>query len=267
VNATRAGWRTLVTLALCAASAAAALAHYAIDVVGDFALAHDTYDDVAHASRELVTGLAIVLALVLAARGLRACFAIAAANRTCVSMPRPSALECVTFVGGVVALCTVIVPAMEILDGRLGGEPVRYANDAFGGSILLGVGVIAVCAAAVGAIVYAVATWLVGHRDALATMIETLLCRSAGALRPSSFDLVRQRFTPRRRRAPHALRLSKRGPPGEASLQRFPHYTSTEGDSREIRFHSRFAGARRARVDARVCGTGFGRAAADCAAR
>ncbi|MFZ0365083.1 MAG: hypothetical protein WAL67_12850, partial [Candidatus Cybelea sp.] len=52
----------LLTLVLCAASAAAGLAHYAIDVVGDFALAHDDYDGVAHGSRELVTALGLVIA-------------------------------------------------------------------------------------------------------------------------------------------------------------------------------------------------------------
>ena len=61
--------------------AAAAMAHVAIDVVGDFALAHDSYDNLAHGSRELVTAIALLAALVLALRGLKSCCEIAALNR------------------------------------------------------------------------------------------------------------------------------------------------------------------------------------------
>ena len=75
------GIPTLVSLALCGASAAAAFAHYAIDVVGDYALPHDTYDGVRHASRALLSGVALLVAFVLARRGLRACFKIATSRR------------------------------------------------------------------------------------------------------------------------------------------------------------------------------------------
>jgi hypothetical protein len=231
----------LLTLVICAASAAAGLAHYAIDVVGDFALAHDDYDGVAHGSRELVTALGLFIAVLLAARGLRACFAIVAANRRRIPDAPPRRGERLGFVLAVAALSAAIVPAMEWLDGRLAGAPVRDLDAAFGGSIPLGLGTTIVCAGLVAAIVYGIVRWLVGHRDVFTTIIETLLRASGDGVRPSSRDLERQRFAPRRRRPAHALRLSKRGPPGSAFHQRYQRYTSCKGDSREFRTFSRVA--------------------------
>jgi hypothetical protein len=221
-------------LALCAAAAAAALAHVAIDIIGDYALRHDTYDDVAHGSRGLVTGLGLLIAGILAARGLRVCFDIAAANRKRIPEPGFRRAELVGFIIGVAGLSAVIVPAMEWLDGRLSGVPVKELDDAFGGSILLGLSTTIVCAALVAAFLYAIVRWLICHRDVLAAIIETLLLRGTGCVRPSSHDLVLQRFTPRRRRAPQALRLCKRGPPDGAFFLRYPNYTTTEGVSREL---------------------------------
>ena len=88
-RAARIDLRTLLTLVLCAGSVAAGLAHNAIDIVGDYALAHDSYDNVAHGSRELVTALGFFVAVLLTARALRACFQIAAANRTRILAPAP----------------------------------------------------------------------------------------------------------------------------------------------------------------------------------
>jgi hypothetical protein len=209
----RVGFRTTVSLLLCAAAAAAAMAHEAIDIVGDYALAHDTYDNLPHSSRELVSGVALLLAVLLAGRGLRFCCAIAAANRARVAQLRLSRSWSAGFVLGVIALTATIVPSMEWLDGRLGGVPVRELDDAFGGSILLGGGTTVVCAALIAFLVYGFARWLISHRDSIATIIETLLRRSDGTARPCSHDLTRCLSTPRRRRTPYALRLCKRGPP------------------------------------------------------
>ena len=68
-------------------------------------------------------------------------------------------------------------------------------------------------AAAVALLVCALAHWLISHRDSIATMIETLLGRISPAVRPDGYDRVSLRFISRRRRAPTALRLAKRGPP------------------------------------------------------
>lgn len=189
------------------------MAHYAIDVVGDYVLARDSYDHLAHDSRALVTGLALAVAAVLAARGLRICCDIATANRGRLARPVLRLRETAGLLVGAVAASALMVPAMELLDGRLDGVSVDGLDDAFGGSILLGLATTLACAGLVALLVYAIARWLISHRDSIATMIETLMGRATAAIRPNGYDLAAQRFTPRRRRAAHALRLSKRGPP------------------------------------------------------
>ncbi len=209
----RVGIRTLVLLASCAAAAAAALAHFAIDVVGDYALPADSYDRVSHDSRGLISGIALVLAVFLAARGLRICCDIAAFTRSRILAPVRRLKEGAVVVAAAVAGSIAVVPAMECLDGRIAGVPVHGLNDAFGGSLLLGLATTIVCAVGVALLVYGVARWLISHRDSIATIIGTLLRRIAERSGPSADDLTIQRLTPRRRRTAHALRLSKRGPP------------------------------------------------------
>ena len=208
----RVGFRTLFSLVLCAAAAGAALAHVAIDFIGDFALSNDTYDHLAHDSRELVSGVALLVAVALAARGLRICCDIAAANRTRVLREARRPGELGAFLAGAVAIATMLVPAMEWSDARLDAVPLQQLGDAFGGSVLLGLLTTIVCTTLTGLLVYAVVSWLVSHRDTIATVIEALCRRTVGE-RPRRHDLVRQLATPRRRRTAHALRLTKRGPP------------------------------------------------------
>jgi hypothetical protein len=195
----RVGLRTIVTLALCAAAAGAAIAHYAIDVAGDYLLASDSYDHLRHGSRELLTGIALVAAAVLAARGLRVCCDIAARNRTRLLRPSLLPLETIGMLAGAVA-------------ASLDGVPVRHLSDAFGGSIALGIGITLLCTTLVALFVYGFARWLISHRDSVAAVIETLLRRSDERETPQTYDLIVRRVT-FRRRAPHALRLAKRGPP------------------------------------------------------
>lgn len=209
----RVGLKTLVPLAFCAAAAASAAAHFIIDVLGDYALKHDSYDHLRHGSREVVACVALVLAAMLAGRGLRVCCEIAARNRTRILPRAGSVHEQLAFLFNAVAATVVLVPAMEWLDGRSGGMPVRALDDAFGGSLLLGLATTVVCALMIGAAVYHLARWLISHHDSIATIIETFLRAAEGSTRPCEFDLTRQRITPRRRRTPHALALSKRGPP------------------------------------------------------
>ncbi len=189
------------------------MAHYAIDVIGDYALARDSYDHLGHGSRELVTGIALMVAAYLAAHGLRICCEIAVTNRTRLLRPMLPLRETVGLLSAAVGASIAIVPAMEYFDGRLDGVPVTGFADAFGGSIPLGLATTLASATLVALLVYAIARWLIGHRDSLTTIIETLLGRMQGAVRLSGYDLVAQLVTPRRRRTLNALRLSKRGPP------------------------------------------------------
>lgn len=208
----RVGFRTLFSLVLCAAAAGAALSHIAIDVVGDFALSHDAYDHLAHGSRELVTGIALVVAALLAVRGLNICCDIASANRSSVLPAVRRPFELPAFLTGAVAFSTLTVPLMEWCDARLDGVVLRRFDEAFGGSVLLGLLTTAVCASLVALLVYVVVTWLISHRDTIATVIEALCRRFAGEGPPRNM-LVRQLATPRRRPTAHALRRAKRGPP------------------------------------------------------
>jgi len=209
----RVGIRTLASLALCAAAAAGALAHFAIDVVGDYVLPHDSYDQLRHGSREVVVSLALLLAVFLVIRGLRLCCEIAAVNRTRVLRAALGLREMLGVIAGAGAASILIVPAMEYLDGRVDGAPILRFSDAFGGSIPLGMFTTLLCAAAVASFICAIARWLISHRDTIATIIETLLRAMLGMVRTGGYDLVARLFAPRRRRAPSALRLSKRGPP------------------------------------------------------
>jgi len=209
----RVGFRTLASLALCAAAAAAALAHFAIDVAGDYLLARDSYDHLEHGSRELLTGVALVLSVFLAGRGLKICCEIATKHRGRLARPVLGLREALGLIAGAATASVVFVPAMELLDGRLDGAPVLRLADAFGGSILLGLTTTLLCASFVALLVYATVRWLISHRDSIATMLETLMRRVTGRPHANGYDLAAQRFTPRRRRAAHGLRLAKRGPP------------------------------------------------------
>jgi hypothetical protein len=209
----RVGFRTMASLALCAAAAGAAIAHSAIDVLGDYALTRDSYDHLRHGSRELVTGVALLVAVLLAARGLHICCDIAAKHRARLLRPVLGLRETVAMLFGAVAASLAIVPAMEYFDGRLDGIPVRGLGEAFGGSIPLGVATTIAAAGLLAAIVYAVARWLISHHDSIATIIEFLLRPFIGAPRNAGYDRLGRHAILRRRRAPNALRLAKRGPP------------------------------------------------------
>jgi hypothetical protein len=195
------------------------MAHVTIDIVGDYALAHDTYDDVSHGSRDIVTAIALILATMLAIHGLRVCCEIAAANRGRLDRPARGLGEPVLFALGVVATTALVVPLMECLDGRLAGVPVKELDDAFGGSIALGLGVVVVIAILVAGTIYAFARWLISHRDSIAAIVETLLRRFAGVIRPHASDLAYWLSAPRRRRTAFARRLCKRGPPAALLLR------------------------------------------------
>lgn len=203
----------MASLALCAAAAGAALAHLAIDVLGDYALTRDSYDHLRHGSRELMTGLAFLIAVVLAVRGLRVCCDIAAQHRTRLLRPVVGIQETVAMLVAAVTTSLAIVPAMEYLDGRLDGIPVRGLGEAFGGSMLLGVATTFAAAGLFALIVYAVARWLISHHDSIATIVEFLLRPVTSTPRVPAYDRFGRHVTLKRSRTLNALRLAKRGPP------------------------------------------------------
>ncbi len=198
---------------MCAAAAGAALSHLAIDVVGDYALARDSYDHLRHDSRDLVSGIALIVAALLAGRGLRACCEIAAANRHRLARPLLGGRRLLATLTAAIAGSLALVPAMELLDGRLDGVAVSNVADSFGGSIALGLATTLVCAALVALAILIFARWLIAHRDSIVTIIETLLAAVDKAAQPCAYERSGRHSSIRRRRAPTALRLAKRGPP------------------------------------------------------
>ncbi len=205
--------KTLVSLALCAAAVAAATAHFVIDVVGDFALSHDSYDHLRHGSREIVSAVALALGTMLAIRGLRACCEIAARNRARVGSIHFGFIETAGFFAGVVLFTALLVPSMEILDATAAGLAFGGLGDAFGGSLPIGITSAVSCALLAGASLYGLARWLISHRDSIVVIVETLLRRISNAPCVNSNFVARGASVMPRRRTPHAPHLAKRGPP------------------------------------------------------
>jgi hypothetical protein len=216
----RLGNGTLALLLACAAFAAAAIAHVAIDVVGDFALPHDTYDYIAHNSRDLVSGIAFTVAAVGALRWLHTCLTIASANRGRQAATSIGKWRAAAFVFGTSLVASILVPAMEVLDGKLDKVPVKELDDAFGGSVLLGLGVTVVCAALVAALLLSLTRWLLAHRDFIATVVIALVKRAADAPPGVLAHAARRVERPQKRRTAPGLRRCKRGPPSAALILR-----------------------------------------------
>jgi hypothetical protein len=204
-------WFAAAGATLIAAGLAALAANVAIDVIGDFALRHDTYDDTGHASRAVavlfvlaglgVFGLRTVLAAADGRRGR------AALERTLVAPRSPLPIVLGTALGALIAAI-----GMGVLDSLAAGGALDLADD-LGGSVLLGVVTTLPLALAAGWAAWAALRRVSASRDALVravgAMLETIL-----AVR---LDPV-WRFVPAhaplaRRRYPFAYRTAKRGPP------------------------------------------------------
>jgi hypothetical protein len=247
----RACLRIFVPVFIFAATCAAASAHVAIDVLGDFMLTHDTYDAIGHDSRELVTLLAIVAAGVAALRGVRACIEHAQHNRGRLVKQVVSRRVLIAGIPVVATLASAIVPAMETLDGILAHAPVDDLGDAFGGSIALGLTTTLVCAvfATLGALLLVRA--LVAHRDAIAIMLERWLHPHDAARRPAACERDRFAHWVPHLRTPRALRRCKRGPPPPAVSDPYCTFLIQQGA-----LHVPLAsatGPNAARVRARAC--------------
>ncbi len=199
-----------------AACAAALVAHVTIDIVGDYVLAHDTYDANEHASRADVLVLALGLAFAGIGRVLGSALHEA---RTGHAAPALTAAGIVgrdgrRFVFAVIVLSLPMLMAMELFDVVGAGGRVDDIADLLGGSAWLGLGVSIPVAALSGSLVRQAARMLLGsHRTLVAALgrLMALLARSRGGStgRRTRADVVT--WQPHRSiitRGP-----SKRGPP------------------------------------------------------
>ncbi len=171
------------------------------------------YDDMVHDSREVVALIAILIAVVLFSRVLRACCERAAAGSKQAVTILPGARFAVLFTAAVSALSCGIVPLMECFDGALNGASMPELADAFGGSLVLGLGTTIVCAAIVALAVVVAARWLLSHRHTIATLLETLLQIDRGRSPEPRFIHCTLDFAASHRLALLAVHGSKRGPP------------------------------------------------------
>jgi len=130
---------------------------------------------------------------------------------------------------------------------RLAGTALDGVDDAFGGSMALGLGVSVACAAVVALLIFGIAFWIVSHRDAIETIVVSLMGRSDGTVCPNTQELRRRSVRPHRLGTVYALRLCKRGPPSVA-ISPWQHVTrSSEGDPRASFSFARVASAARIR--------------------
>ncbi len=133
---------------VCAAFAAALLAHAGIDVAGDYLLSHDTYDDVAHGSRLFVFGLIAALLASMFAGGLAAAAreARGSVDEFARALHSSLRLPLVPFVAITSGIGACVLVAMEAVDATSAGRAVDDLGDLFGGSLPLGLATLALSA-------------------------------------------------------------------------------------------------------------------------
>jgi hypothetical protein len=125
---------------LLAACVAALLTHVAIDIAGDYWLAHDAYDALPHHSRLAtligISALALALFIAIVGRAVADVRGKRGALREALeALVDDSAAH---FVARVVFTSLLVLIAMETLDSLLGIGKIEDLADAFGGSISLG---------------------------------------------------------------------------------------------------------------------------------
>jgi uncharacterized BrkB/YihY/UPF0761 family membrane protein len=198
-----------------AALLAAVFAHVAIDVLGDYLVRDDTYDHVAHGSRELLTLIAFGIAASAGALFFSRLCTAAASIRTRVRMLRVTRAQLLLAFAAIAAIALVLVPSMEGFDALRAGQDIDDLGDLFGGSLLLGISTTLACAALCSAFIAALGAWLARHRERVASLIGAFL--TARRPRPAG---IRLRYAPAKTPAMHPARAmkrrSKRGPPQTA---------------------------------------------------
>jgi hypothetical protein len=174
-----------IAMPLAAAFLAALAAHVAIDIAGDFLLAHDTYDDVAHGSRWLAS---IALAVsALCALGLLARAVIAetrgsrGALRSAFSAAVPVSAAKFGFV--VTGAALPLLAGMAWLDAVFGGIAVDDIGDLFGGSIPLGAGTTIAFAFAIAIGVHGLVRFLSRFHRSIVRAVEAFARIARGAVR------------------------------------------------------------------------------------
>jgi hypothetical protein len=208
--------RLPVLAVLATALLAAVSAHVGIDVLGDYLVPDDSYDHLAHDSRLLFTAIALVLAAAAAIHCFLHFCAVATSIRMRIRLlhvpPARVAGVCVA----IALLALLAVPAMETIDAILAGAEVDSLADAFGGSLLLGIGTTLGCALAWCGLFAWVVGWFARHRERVARLLYDVLVPNAA---PLLCTRTNRETTGAAASDPvqHSRCRSKRGPPRTAS--------------------------------------------------
>ena len=127
-------------LLLSVALFAALIGHVVIDVLGDFMLAHDAYDDIDHSSRGIVAAITLGLAVAGIGASIRAMIreARGSDNAFCIALRAALPRSVPVFLIAAVTLSTCALCLMEGCDAWLAGRSIDDVGDLFGGSIAFG---------------------------------------------------------------------------------------------------------------------------------
>jgi hypothetical protein len=196
-----------------AGAIAAACAHVAIDVAGDYVLPRDAYDGIAHHSRAMLLALVGLAVLVVAVRAIcdildRRC----GSTRSTLAAVRNAVGNPIGFTLAAAAVAVVTLVGMESFDCSLTGR-VDDVGDLFGGSVALGASSAVAFGALFGWLTHRCVRLIAKYEAPIAAFIVAVfrLVRGTSAMRPAS----RRTRTPRT--LAYALVLSrqgrKRGPP------------------------------------------------------
>jgi len=170
--------RTFLVAAIVLSSlGAAAAAHFLLDFIGDFALAHDSYDGMAHGSR-LVSFLIVVV--IAAAGAVRLIVSALDGANTSTAAFRALvgpllALSTWRFAAAVASGALLGVVAMQAVDSVFSGARIDDVADALGGSIPLGVAVTLAVSGAIGTAVSRLFHVVSAAHDTIVEMVCSLL--------------------------------------------------------------------------------------------
>jgi hypothetical protein len=174
---------------LAAAGAAAVIAHVAIDIVANFLVAHDPYDDLSHHSRFTFLAGSLTIALVGASAVLWAALRDVRVGgdsiRTLVGEAAASTPW--RFISCVAATAAAALLAMEWLDSLADTGRFCTLTDALGGSIAIGTAVVLAVAIAIGFAAWKLLRQISAYHREIANAIGAILVGvPARTVRPTS---------------------------------------------------------------------------------
>jgi hypothetical protein len=196
-----------------AGALAAAAAHVVIDVAGDYLLARDAYDGIAHHSRALLLALVGVAILFAAVRAIfdildRRCSSTAS---TLVAV-RDALGDPLRFALASAAVAIVALVGMESFDCSLSGR-VDDIGDLFGGSIALGVGTAFIAGTLLGWLVHRFVRLLAHYEMPIAAFIVSAFTLDPVAALPALSQRRVVAATTLALALLRSLQGRKRGPP------------------------------------------------------